>query len=152
MIAALLAVLLIGAGEDEASLPDDLARHQGTWAVERSIRNGEDGPPEAIREIIRVVEGDRIVWKRSGKPFAATRFELDPKAEPKAIDLIPEGGPNRGNRVLGIYSFEDGRLILCTSDPGRPRPTAFEAGPGSARTLMTFRKLAPEGPDAPRGP
>ncbi|QDV38323.1 TIGR03067 domain-containing protein [Tautonia plasticadhaerens] len=148
-LAALLPILLASPGPDDGApgRPDDLRRHQGTWAVVRSIRDGEEGPVDAMKEITRVVEGDRVVWERSGEPFAATRFELDPDADPKAIDLIPEGGPNRGEKVLGIYAFEDDLLVLCTADAGRPRPTSFEAGPGSGTTLMTFRRLDPA--DAP---
>jgi uncharacterized protein (TIGR03067 family) len=123
---------------------DALEQHQGTWAVVRSIRDGEEGPPEAMKEIVRVVEGDRVVWKRDGESFAATRFELDPSTEPTAIDLIPEGGPNRGARVLGICKFEEGLLVICTADLGRPRPTAFEAAPGSGHSLMTFRRAGPD--------
>ncbi|MEW4570972.1 TIGR03067 domain-containing protein [Tautonia sp. JC769] len=137
----LVAVLLVLPVGDDAPTPtDDQARHQGTWAVERSVRDGKDGPIEVMKEIVREVEGGRIVWKRSGKAFAATTFELDPEADPKTIDLIPEGGRNRGDRVLGIYRFDEDRLVLCTADPGEPRPTAFAAEPGDGRTLMTFRR------------
>lgn len=148
-LAALLPILLASPGPDEDApgLADEALRHQGTWAVVRSIRDGKEGPADAMEEIARVVEGNRVVWKRAGESFAATRFELDPSADPKAIDLIPEGGPNRGDRVLGIYAFEDDLLVLCTADPGNPRPTEFEALPGSKTTLMTFRRLDPS--DAP---
>jgi uncharacterized protein (TIGR03067 family) len=153
----LVAVLLAISGGEDSPLEkaDDLARHQGTWAVERSVRDGKDGPIEVMKEIVRVVDGDRIVWKRAGKSFAATTFELGPGADPKTIDLIPEGGRNRGGRVLGIYRFDEGRLVLCTADPGEPRPSSFAAEPGDGQTLMTFRRVAgeadePEGTPRPR--
>ncbi|WP_161602495.1 TIGR03067 domain-containing protein [Tautonia marina] len=152
----LAAVLLVIPAVDDAAKPsDDLARHQGTWAVERSIRDGKDGPTEVMKEIVRVVDGNRIVWKRAGKSFAATTFELDPAADPKTIDLIPEGGRNRGDRVLGIYRFDDDRLVLCTADPGKPRPLSFAAEPGDGQTLMTFRRKVldadtPEATSRPR--
>ena len=60
-----------------------------------------------------------------------------------AIDLIPEGGRHRGERVEGIYKFEDDTLILCVADPGRPRPSAFEAGPGSGASLFVLRRVGP---------
>lgn len=106
---AMLALLVVtpSTGDDAVTPPDELSRHQGTWSVERSVRNGKEGPPEVMKEIVRIVDGDRVIWKRDGKSFAATTFELDAEAEPKRIDLIPEGGPNRGDRVLGIYRFED---------------------------------------------
>ncbi|WP_169973575.1 TIGR03067 domain-containing protein [Tautonia rosea] len=141
----LVAVLLVIPASDNApEQADDLARHQGTWAVERSVRDGKDGPVEVMKEIVRVVDGNRIVWKRSGDSFAATTFELDPDADPKTIDLIPEGGRNRGDRVLGIYRFDDDRLVICTADAGKARPTRFAAEQGDGQTLMTFRPVEAE--------
>lgn len=131
-------------GDDPAGLAEEKARHQGTWAVERSVRDGKDGPADVLKQIVREVEGDRVVWKRGDSSFAATKFEINPEAEPKSIDLIPEGGPNRGERVLGIYAFEEDRLILCVADSGEPRPLEFGSEPGDGRTWMTFRKVEPE--------
>lgn len=140
---ALLALWLAPPVDDPTAA--DLECHRGTWAVVRSVRDGMEGPAEVVRSITRVVEGDRIVWKRDGEPFAATRFTIDPEADPKAIDLIPEGGPHRGERVEGIYKFEDDALILCVADPGQPRPSAFEAGPGSGASLYVLRRVEPVG-------
>lgn len=131
--------------DDPAGLAEEKARHQGAWAVERSVRGGKDGPAEVLKEIVREVKGDRVVWKRGDSSFAATKFEIDPEAEPKTIDLIPEGGQNRGERVLGIYKFEDDRLVLCVADPGKPRPLEFGSEPGDGQTWMTFRKVEPSG-------
>ena len=155
LLAILPAIVpLLIASADEPEGPTDLERHQGSWAIDRSVRDGEDGPEEALRSIVRKVEGDRVVWSRDGESFAATRFEIDPDAEPKAIDLLPEGGPHRGERVLGIYRFEgDGRLTLCIAGPGDPRPSAFAAEAGVGTTLMTVRRLedpVDDGPDAAR--
>lgn len=142
-------LLLIPAGDDSPEMAEEKARHQGTWAVERSVRNGKEGPIEVIREIVREVDGNRIVWKRGGNSFAATTFELDPASDPKTIDLIPEGGRNRGDRVLGIYTFEDDRLVICVADPGKPRPTAFASEPGDGLSLMTFRRADADAPAEP---
>jgi uncharacterized protein (TIGR03067 family) len=142
LIPLLLAIPM--ADVDAPDLQGELLQHQGTWAVVRSIRDGKQGPPGAMKEILRVVEGDRVVWKRNGESFAATKFELDLSSDPTTIDLIPEGGPNRGARVLGIFTFEEDNLVICTADAGLPRPTTFEADLDSGHTLMTFRKVDPE--------
>lgn len=121
----------------------ELARHQGTWAVTSFVREGKATPDEVARSIVRVVEGDHVVWKREGKSFAGTGLSLDPAASPAAIDVIPDGGRTRGEHVLGIYRLEGDTLTICMSDPGRPRPTAFEAPAKSGHTLMTFRRVKP---------
>ncbi len=121
----------------------ELARHQGTWLVESFEREGELTAPEIVRTIRRIVKGKRVIWEREGKTFAATALRLDPTATPAALDVIPEGGPYRDQPVLGIYRLERDRLIICMSDPGKPRPTEFVSEPGSGVTLMSFVR-APE--------
>jgi uncharacterized protein (TIGR03067 family) len=95
---------------------------------------------EIVRTITRTVEKDHVVWKRDGKNFAGTLMVLDPDQSPKAIDVIPDGGPSRSKRVPGIYRFEDDKLILCMADADQPRPREFKAEKGSRQTLMVFRR------------
>jgi uncharacterized protein (TIGR03067 family) len=134
-----------------AALADDKAgkeeseRHQGTWRATSSIYDGQEAPEEIVRSITRTVEKDHVVWKREGKSFAGTRIELDPSRDPRTIDVIPDGGKDRGERVLGIYKLEKDRLTICMAAPGQPRPGAFKAEKGSGCTLRTFtREEAPE--------
>lgn len=153
---ALLAVwvgLLIGSAsvraQDPAAAQAELKAQQGVWQVLAFVRDGKPTDPETVASITRTVEGDRAVWFREGQSFAGTRLELDPTRKPHAIDVIPEGGRNQGERVLGIYRLEGETLTLCMADPGGPRPTEFTAEPGSRRTLMTFRRV-PRTPAADR--
>jgi len=115
-------------------------RHQGTWQAVSFVREGKETSKEIVDSIERVVEGDHVVWKRNGKSFAGTMMELIPDSDPPAIDLIPDGGPNREKRVRAIYKLKGDTLTLCTSDPDKPRPKEFRAEPGSGQTLMTFRR------------
>jgi uncharacterized protein (TIGR03067 family) len=138
---ALLAALLVPADDPEAeALRREVARHQGAWAVTSFVREGKASPKELVASIVRVVEGDHVVWKRDGKSFAGTAVALDPSKDPATIDVIPDGGPSRGERVLGIYKLDGDTLTICMADPGRDRPRAFEAPEGSKQTLMTFRR------------
>lgn len=124
---------------------EELEKQQGTWEVVCFEREGKKTPEEITRTIVRVVEGDHVVWKRDGKSFAGTTIVLDPTVEPKAIDLIPDGGKNRGERVRGIYRFEpDGTLTICVADAGKERPTGFVSAAESGWTLQVFRKREKE--------
>lgn len=118
----------------------EVARHQGVWQVESFLRDGKETDPAIARSITRTVEGDHVVWKRDGKSFAGTGLVLDPSAKPAAIDVIPDGGKSRGDRVLGIYKYEGDELWICMADPGDPRPRAFASPAGSRHTLMRFRR------------
>lgn len=146
--------LLQGAAASALHLADDpktkedadgreLDRHQGTWLATSFVRDGTGSPPEVVGSIRRVVVGDHVVWTRDGKSFAATTVELDPAQEPMTIDVIPDGGPSRGERVPGIYKLEGDTLTICMGEPGRGRPKEFKAVKGSGSTLMTFRRAKP---------
>lgn len=117
---------------------EELDRHQGVWRTSTSIHDGQEASAELARSITRTVSGDHVVWKRDGKSFAGTRIELDASRHPKAIDVIPDGGRNRGERVLGIYKLEGDRLTICMAGPGKPRPSEFRSEKGSGWTLRTF--------------
>jgi uncharacterized protein (TIGR03067 family) len=118
-------------------------RHQGTWRVTSFVSDGAEAPPEVAGKMSRVVEGDHVVWKRDGNSFAGTTVELDPARDPKALDVIPDGGKLKGKRVLGIYKLDGDTLTICMAAPDQDRPTVFEAGKGSQRTLMTFKREQP---------
>jgi uncharacterized protein (TIGR03067 family) len=134
---------LLPAHDDDQAIKDELARHQGTWHASTSVYDGQEAPAEIVRSITRTVEKDHVVWKRDGKSFAGTRIELDPSRDPKAIDVIPDGGKDRGERVPGIYKLEDDRLTICMAAPGQPRPKEFKAEKGSGCTLRTFIREKP---------
>lgn len=135
---ALLALCLAPAPAD-----DERAKHQGTWAVVSLVRDGKEAPADVAASIRRVVAGDHVSWTRDGKSFAGTKAEYDASKTPHALDLIPDGGPHRDERILGIYRLEGDALTICVADPGEPRPTAFDAPSGSKRTLQTFRRVVP---------
>jgi uncharacterized protein (TIGR03067 family) len=132
--------LAAAAVADDRAVQDELKRHQGRWSVTSSLYDGQPAPEEIVRSIKRIVTGDHVVWERDGKRFAGTRIELDPTHEPKTIDVIPDGGRNRGERVLGIYKLEVDRLTIAMAAPGQPRPKAFEAAKGSGWTLRIFQR------------
>jgi uncharacterized protein (TIGR03067 family) len=141
-----LAVLCLLAAQDPKpeTVKAEVARHQGTWRVVSSVREGKEAPQDVARSIERVVEGDRVVWKREGKNFAGTKVVLDPTRSPKTIDVIPEGGPNRDKRVLGIYKLEGDTLTICMAEPDKDRPKSFEAPEGSGFMLMKFERQKSE--------
>jgi len=146
-----LVLVLLAIGPCAAAFPDgdavkkELERHHGTWRATSSVYDGQEAPEKIVRSITRTVEKDHVVWKRDGKSFAGTKIELDPSRDPKAVDVIPDGGTDRGKRVLGIYKLENDRLTICMAAPGKPRPEEFKAKKGSGCTLRTFtREKVPE--------
>jgi uncharacterized protein (TIGR03067 family) len=137
----LLSTLLLLVAFADDRMDAEKAKHQGEWEVTSYVRDGTESAPEIRASIRRIVEKDHVTWKRDGKSFAGTRFEIDPAKSPATIDLIPDGGPYRDKRVLGIYRLEGDTLTICIADPDRPRPTGFEAKPQSKQTLQILKRI-----------
>lgn len=125
---------------DATEAEAELARHQGTWQVMSFVHNGQAADPDVMASIRRVVAGKHVTWTRAGKSFSGSSMEIDASKQPAHLDLIPDGGPFRDQRVLGIYRWDDGELWICMANPGQPRPDRFEAGVDSQCTLMRLRK------------
>jgi uncharacterized protein (TIGR03067 family) len=144
LVLGLFAIWLCAAAlPDGDAVKNERKRHQGTWTVTSSIYDGQQAAEEVVRSIKRTVSDDHVVWERDGKRFAGTKIELDPTREPKTIDVIPDGGPNRGERVLGIYKLKGDTLTICMAAFGQPRPKEFKAEKGSGCTLRTYRRETP---------
>ncbi|WP_165221687.1 TIGR03067 domain-containing protein [Aquisphaera insulae] len=145
-IAILLCAGLLPAQEPAGERNDEAAlkAQAGTWIAVSFRRDGKQTPAGIVRTITRTVEADHVVWKRDGKSFAGTKLVLGVQPsdgkDVKTIDVLPDGGPSKGKRVLGIYKQEGDELTLCMADPDKPRPTEFKAEPGSPQTLMVFRR------------
>jgi uncharacterized protein (TIGR03067 family) len=69
-------------------------------------------------------------------------FEIDPSASPKAVTDTVLDGTGKGSVIRGIYRIDGDTLISCVGAPGHDRPTTFEAGPGTGRSLRVFRRDA----------
>jgi uncharacterized protein (TIGR03067 family) len=125
---------------DDDTVKNELNRHQGTWIAKSSTFDGQDAPKEIVRSIKRIVTDDHVVWQRDGKQFAGTKVVLDSTTEPNTIDVIPDGGRNRGERILGIYKLDRDALTICLAAPGQPRPKEFGAEKGNGCTLQSFAR------------
>ena len=137
VIGLVCSLAILGDDPDAAA---ELARHQGTWEVVSFVSDGKETPEEIASSITRVVEDDHVAWYRNGKSFAGTTLKLDPSETPKAIDVIPDGGPQKDKVVRGIYRLEGDELTICMAAPDAPRPKTFDGAKGTQQTLMTFRR------------
>jgi uncharacterized protein (TIGR03067 family) len=139
---AAMAVFAVSAAAqtDGDAVKKALTEQQGTWITKSSIFDDKPAPQALVRSIKRIVTDDHAVWERDGKRFAGTTITLGPDKDPKTIDVLPDGGPKRGERVLGIYKLEGDTLTICMAGPGQPRPNIFKAAKGSGHTLRMFQR------------
>ena len=145
LICACLPFLFLAAQLRAQADDAELKPLQGKWEVIELVENGHSIPHDAIKEWlpsggrIEIVENSmNFVSHEDGKKHAKV-FEIDNTQIPKGLDLLTR----EKKEAVGIYKFDDGKLIVCLSDPeDGPRPDEFSAKKDSKRMLMVLKKLA----------
>jgi uncharacterized protein (TIGR03067 family) len=150
------AVLTLGALAT-ASLPESSAHTDaaeptidGTWETVAYFADGQF-VRDAIggREVIsgNVVENHVILRDARGNTTCKVRIRLDPSQTPKAADLevtqfLDGAQVGEPTRYPGIYELVGGTFVVCTAEPGEPRPKKFEIKPGYQ--LVVYKRVETE--------
>jgi RNA polymerase sigma-70 factor (ECF subfamily) len=111
---------------------------QGAWKVVGLEVQGKKAPPEAFAGGHVIVKGDEMFLGDR-----KVKFKLDPGKTPRAIDLIPQDGPDKGKTIRGIYALEKGRLKLCAPNfagDTNKRPAEFRTTPGDGLGLLILER------------
>jgi len=118
----------------------DEEKLQGTWQITSCQNQGFelDGRlMDQFKAIKWVFKEDRLIKEAGmvdGKPSPeqTLKFKLNPKENPKHIDLIPLNGEMKGEKAaLGVYEVEGDELKIClpqTVHPDRPKVLSSELG------------------------
>src|SRR6185369_9662339 len=77
--------------------------------------------------------------------IGSERYVLDESADPKRIDFVDDRSPP----FLGIYAFVNGQLMICSADPGMPRPTGFVTTRSTGTIFTKLVKRSPANPTSP---
>jgi uncharacterized protein (TIGR03067 family) len=109
----------------------DYKKLQGNWTVSYCERDGL-ALPDRNGSVFHFQHNRHWIGGDRGDEW----YALDDKAVPKSIDFYDRKHPT----IRGIYRIEGGQLVLCTADPGLPRPTEFSTSPGSGRILTKVRR------------
>jgi uncharacterized protein (TIGR03067 family) len=143
----MLAAVVIGpAPQADDETKAELDRFQGHWkvvALESEGRKATEAELEAMKEGGWTFEGDEVVFQAPRTPPVKSSFTIDPGTSPRSFDLVALDGPEKGKRMLGIYSREDDRLTICLRTPGpneKLRPISFDMKEGSGLALISFER------------
>lgn len=137
---ALGVVLVTFVGGAEAKQKDAEAL-QGTWQLTAGEANGQALTDKDLKDGKLVLKGDRYTVTLAGKKTAAGTQKLDPKKEPKTIDIVDASGPDKGKTSLGIYELKGDEFRIVFASPGKARPTKFATGPDSGQWLHVWKRV-----------
>lgn len=104
----------------------DIQRIQGTWVIRSVEVNGtkiggnnlQNAPGELT------LNGNHYTL-RFGEITNTGTFQLDSERTPRAVNVIPGDGPNKGRTFPGIYTIDGDSMRTCFNVGGGSRPTEF---------------------------
>jgi uncharacterized protein (TIGR03067 family) len=147
MRAVLLVVVLstLG-GYATAQTPDEeMKKWVGYWKPQSVIFEGKEQMPDAksrasITLVVKDGEYRMYVLSDAQRKLHMRLFTADLKldANSKTLVLTIKDGDKKGLIRHGIYEMKDGQLKICYGPSEKPRPTKFEAPPGSEYFLETW--------------
>jgi uncharacterized protein (TIGR03067 family) len=142
LIALLGLVLPVPAGPKKE--PTDQERFQGEWVMVGLEVREESVPTEKLAGTTLVIKKDKYTTVVKKKEYPVT-FTLDPKQDPKHIDMMIPNGSGTPQLSKGIYKFEGDKLIICRGQaPGGDRPRSFVSSSKDDAFVVTWgRKPKP---------
>ncbi len=115
----------------EGPATGDYKKLDGEWTVTYCER---DGKAMAGRNGFVFYFQHNRHWISGNKGYEW--YAVDDKATPKMIDFYDHELPT----IRGIYRIEGRQLVVCSADPGFPRPTDFSTARGSGRILTKTQR------------
>lgn len=113
---------------------------QGTWKGVSAEGNGQTAAKDDAESMELIIKGDKYTFKMRGAAPEEGTLKIDPAKAPKTIDIKIATGEDKGKEQLGLYELDKGKLRLCVSTAGKPRPKEFGAKAGSDLHLFVFQR------------
>jgi uncharacterized protein (TIGR03067 family) len=131
--------LSIAAAPKDDAAKADRDKFQGSWTIVSLEAGGNEAGADETKKFKLEFKGDKVIFTAGEERHEGT-FKLDPTAKPKAIDLIPLDGPDKGKTQRGIYAFEGDTLQICGADADKERPKEFTTKKGSGAMLVVLKR------------
>jgi uncharacterized protein (TIGR03067 family) len=142
----ILVALVFGgmaAGQDknknkETAIKQEQKSLIGVWKLVSCEGEGKKVPEEILKgETVRwTITATTIAWTVGKDDEGKDKYVLDPKTNPKAIDLTD----NDGHRAPGIYSLCGDNLKVCIDEGSDERPKVFATKPDTRLSVWVFKR------------
>lgn len=122
-----------------ADPPADLEALAGKWQPTEADLGGNKIDPMLLESARVTYEGDKYTIEVDKKTERGT-IVLDPKKDPKAMDIFPTEGENNGKTLLAVYEVKGDELKICYSLSPTVRPESFEPA-SNTLLLVKFKRV-----------
>lgn len=125
------------------SIQEEQEKLNGVWEVGQGVFDtGKLSDKERDGFQLTVRDG-KATWKEAGAT-ETLKLQLDPSAQPKAIDLVATEGPIKGKAIKGLYLLEGDQLTLCLPwSYDNPRPRALDVkNEKQVDALIVLKRMA----------
>lgn len=128
------------AAADERAEKAELEKFRGTWKGVSVVQDGKEMPKAEAEAARLVATGEGYALTIGGQEVEGTH-KLDPSKTPKQIAAVRTKGPDKGEKMLGMYELTGDTFKVCFAAAGKTgRPTEFKSAAGSGQRLLVFRR------------
>jgi uncharacterized protein (TIGR03067 family) len=132
---ALIPFMLVAGIKDENE--KELDQLNGEWQMVSGRQNGVDTTKDAVKSMRCTVRGNQVSFLREGKVVEEATIKLDSSKHPKELDALVA----KDRVAAGIYKLKADLFTLCYGQPGKDRPTDFNAKEGSGHSLSVWKRV-----------
>lgn len=137
---AMVLAIALPTRADAPKEPADLEKLQGEWTMIGLEVREEAVPAEKLAGTTLIIEKDKYTTVVKKKEYPVT-FALDPKPDPKHIDMFIPGDSGEPRLSKGIYKIEKDKLIIARGQaPGGDRPRNFVSSAANDVFVVTWER------------
>jgi uncharacterized protein (TIGR03067 family) len=115
-VLVVLATPVLVIADDEVE--KELKALHGKWKTVAMEAGGKPLPKEATLDFTMTIGADGKSTGKTPQEEFSFVVTVNPKKDPKAIEVLHESGTEKGKKQYGIYKLDGDKWTVCTTVPG----------------------------------